>query len=249
MGITWSRQHKIASPQIKSDRLFQLAAPKLSPDVQSVTDLVAAVEPAVVQIETPLAMGSGFVLDESGLVATCRHCIADTTDAMILFSDGRRERMIRVCGESIDRDVAIIKISRSSRLTALTVATREPKKGEPVIEFGAPDGLSFSVSEGSVSAIRTGGELEKIVRGPHFVDMIYAADDWNLASDVSIVQVTGSQTHGSSGGPVVDYDGNVMGICSFGLVKGGRQFTFCIAAKEIRRLAAELDESAIAEVR
>ncbi|NJM41880.1 MAG: trypsin-like peptidase domain-containing protein, partial [Anaerolineae bacterium] len=59
-------------------------------------------------------------------------------------------------------DLAVLVVKPSKPLVALPLAPKEPKKGEPIVAFGSPAGLSFSISEGSVSGLRTAGELDDL---------------------------------------------------------------------------------------
>jgi putative serine protease PepD len=117
----------------------------------SVAELIEAVEPSVVQVETRSGFGSGFVLDESGLIVTCRHCIDTAFEATVVFADGRRAPVTGIVIDSAKADIAVLAIEPIGPLVPLPLATRAPKKGEPIVSFGSPGGLSFSTSEGSVS--------------------------------------------------------------------------------------------------
>ena len=241
-GAVWKQTGAGASAQFHRGHLARLSAPRNTSEFSSVVELVEAVEPAVVQIETKLGLGSGFVLDASGLVVTCQHCIGDQREATIVFADGRREHMVRMYAQAPERDLAIIQISRLRPVVALPVASREMKKGEPVVAFGAPEGLSFSVSEGSISAMRTSADLVEVLRGPEYENMFHGNNILGFTSDVSLVQITAATMPGNSGGPVVDFSGNVIGICSFAMNLHGQHFGFCVSAREILRLVASMDE-------
>jgi S1-C subfamily serine protease len=220
--------------QMQRGRVAKLSTPRDESEFSSVTQLVEAVEPSVVKIESKDGIGSGFVLDPSGLIVTCHHCIDGASDAEIVFANGRRVPILRVVTIAPDRDLAIIEIRPRERLVPLPLAKRRPKKGEPIVALGSPAGLSFTVSEGSVSGLRTGAELSDLAgvfRNPR-----------GLSPDVTVVQITASTMPGSSGGPVVDFSGNVIGISSFGLNWDGQKYEFCIAAEEIHRLVAEMGD-------
>ncbi|MGD9634399.1 MAG: S1C family serine protease [Pirellulales bacterium] len=181
------------------------------------------------------------MLDESGLVVTCHHCVEDGAQCTVTFSDGRQEHITGVRGAWPDRDIAIVRISTLRPVVPLALESRSPKKGEPVVAFGAPEGLSFSVSEGSVSALRNGDEVSEILSRPPY-NVVRGSDIFHLAGNTSIVQITAAIMPGSSGGPVVNFSGNVVGISAFVLRHDGQQFGFCISAEDIRRAAESLGD-------
>jgi S1-C subfamily serine protease len=239
MGLWKPIRDVDAATQMQRGRVAKLSPPRSDSEFSSVTELIEAVEPSVVKIESKHGIGSGFVLDPSGLIVTCYHCTDGAGDAEIVFANGRRVPILRVASIAPDRDLAIIEITPRERLVPLPLAKRRPKKGEPIVVFGAPAGLSFSVSEGSVSALRTAAELSDLAgvfRNPRA-----------LARDVTVVQVTASLMPGNSGGPVVDFSGNVIGISSFLLNWDGQKYEFWISADEIHRLVAEMGDEKLLE--
>jgi S1-C subfamily serine protease len=229
-----NRRQSAEAAKFQRGHFVRLSEPHDGTKFRSVVELVEAIEPSVVQIETAIGMGSGFVVDESGLVVTCHHCVRDTVDGWVTFADGRREKVVRVRGAWPEHDIAIVEITTLTPVVPLSLETRALKKGEPVVAFGAPEGLSFSISEGSVSALRTGKEVAEILVRPPY-NVTRGTDILDLAANAAVVQITAAIMPGSSGGPVVNFSGNVVGIAAFGLRHDGQQFGFCIAAEDIRR--------------
>jgi S1-C subfamily serine protease len=201
----------------------------------STIDLIKAIEPSVVQIETTRGgIGSGFVLDKSGLIATCYHCIEGADGATALFANGQRLKVLGTVAVAPHRDIAILAVEPSDSFLPLALASKKPKKGEPIVAMGSPGGLSFSECAGSVSSLRTVADLSTI---DNYVKVLSP-----LAPTVSLVQVNAPIMPGNSGGPVVDFSGNVIGINSFLINWRGQMYAFCIAASEIQRVAASLDK-------
>ena len=97
-------------------------------EFRSVTELVESIEPSVVQIETNNGLGSGFVLDETGLIVTCYHCIEDAHEAEVIFDDGRRATVIGVCKTAPELDLAIVSIQAPRRLAALPLVGQCQKR-------------------------------------------------------------------------------------------------------------------------
>lgn len=238
-----NRQQFVEAANFQRGHLVRLSKPHDSARFSSVVELVEAIEPSVVQIESASGLGSGFVIDQSGLVVTCHHCVEGATDCSVIFADGRRESVVGLRGAWPDHDIAIVKITTLKPVVPLPLETRTMKKGEPVVAFGAPEGLSFSISEGSVSALRTGRDVAEILSRPPY-SRIRSVDNSSLAGNVSVLQITAPIMPGSSGGPVVNFSGNVVGIAAFLLRHDGQQFGFCISAEDIRRAVEPLDDTA-----
>ena len=101
-------------------------------------------------------------------------------------------------------------------LPALELADALPRKGESVVTFGAPKGLSFSASEGIVSAVREGKELTDYVEG--------LPGTW--------IQTTAPISSGNSGGPLVKRDGRVTGMNTMVLLTG-QNLNFAISSVDV----------------
>jgi S1-C subfamily serine protease len=219
--------------QFYRGRVAKLSPPDDQHEYASAAKLNHAVEPSVVQIETSRGIGSGFVLDKSGLIVTCWHCIQDEACATVVFADGKRLEVLGTAAIAPACDVAILVVEPSDSLVPLALAEAKPWKGERIVIIGSPGGLSFTRSEGSVSGLRIAGTLSEIDGKFH--------KSFSLAPSVSLVQITALMMPGNSGGPVVDFSGNVIAIASFGLTRDEETFNFCIDSSEIRRVFAARD--------
>lgn len=166
----------------------------------NLADLIEQTEPCVVRIDTVLergtSQGSGFVIDPRGWIATNHHVVAGAKSGVVSFADGDKASIAGVLAVDDKRDVAIIKITTTKRLRALPLARGVPRKGENTIALGSPQGLSFTATEGIVSAIRSKDEmlqqLGAVVEG-----------QW--------IQTSAPISPGSSGGPLLNRKGQVIG--------------------------------------
>lgn len=188
----------------------------------SLADVIARIEPSVVRINTQLngteqALGSGFVVDSSGLIATNHHVINGADGAEVVFSDGTRVPVEGVAAIDVDRDIAVLKIKSEATLTAVEFCGEIPKKGESTLALGAPKGLSFTATEGIVSAIRSGDELAEL-------GGTVRPGQW--------IQTSASITSGNSGGPLFDRNGRVIGMNSF-ILKDSGNVGFALSADDI----------------
>lgn len=151
---------------------------------------------SVVMIRTTDGTGSGFLLSSEGYVLTNRHVVGSAKAVKVRWTDGR-ETDGEVLRSDAKRDVALIKTDDRGR-QPLGIRTASMQLGEPVFAVGAPLGEEFqtSVTRGVVSANR-------IFEGLAFIQ-----------SDVSV-------THGSSGGPLLDEKGAVVGLTVIGIEPNG----------------------------
>ncbi|MBW3540547.1 MAG: trypsin-like peptidase domain-containing protein, partial [Planctomycetes bacterium] len=198
----------------------------------SLTELIRHVEPSVVSVNVKSAdgegNGSGFVIDRDGIVATNMHVIDGATSVEVVFADGTRFPVTGVLKFDEARDIALLKIDApAEKLKALPLAAAPPEKGENVVAFGAPFGLSFTASEGIVSAVRSREEL------------------WTLGIggvEGTWVQTTAPISPGNSGGPLVNMSGEVVAANTLSIVIG-QNLNFAISSDDIRQsLAAQAGE-------
>ena len=197
-------------------------------------DLVAVVkkvEPAVVRIDTNKGVGSGVVIDDQGLVFTNFHVIADAPKPRSRFARANRSRP-RVFWQSIrTRNLALLKIDKLTKPTALKIATALPETGQPVASFGSPLGFSFTASEGIVSAVRKGEEVRKIVGDALYRELGYGGD-------ATWVQSTAAISPGNSGGPLVNMNGEVLGLNTWTNTEG-QNINFAISMQDMAARARQ----------
>lgn len=186
-------------------------------------DLVASVEPSVVRLNVVTkdgaGHGSGFVADTSGNVITNYHVVAGATKMYAVFADGKQVDVKGYRFTDPDRDMAVVQLELTPNTVApLPIASELPRKGESVFGFGSPEGLDFTTSQGIVSAIRSGDDLR-------------AGQGLNVKG--TWLQTTTPISGGSSGGPLVDGAGNVVGINTMSRTDG-QNLNFAISCVELR---------------
>ncbi|WP_279479343.1 Do family serine endopeptidase [Aureimonas sp. SK2] len=137
------------------------------------------------------SLGSGFVLDPSGIVVTNNHVIADADEITVNFADGR-QLDATVVGVDPKTDLAVLKVESPTPLAAVGFGDSDAVRiGDWVMAIGNPFGLGGSVTVGIVSA-----RGRNIQAGPY---------DNFIQTDAAI-------NRGNSGGPLFDMYGNVIGI-------------------------------------
>jgi putative serine protease PepD len=193
------------------------AAAPLDAENGSVAAVAQALLPSTVQIVAELdgqaggATGSGFVLDRDGHVVTNNHVVASAAEAegqiLVIGQSGDRLEAT-VVGRSPVYDLAVLSVERADGLEPAALgASQALNVGESVVAFGAPLGLSQTVTSGIVSALNrpvtTSGE----------------SDD--ESSYINAVQTDAAINPGNSGGPLVNLAGEVVGVNSAIATTGG----------------------------
>jgi putative serine protease PepD len=204
----------------------------------SVANVAAKVLPSVVQIKVNTtqgqATGSGFVIDKAGLLVTNNHVVSGAQGRVkVVFVDGTTTTA-EVVGTSPAYDLSVLKI-KAKNLRALPLGNSDSiVVGDPVIAIGSPLGLSGTVTSGIISAKNravTAGE-----RGT------------NDNSYINAIQTDAAINPGNSGGPLVDLDGEVIGvnsaIATLGSAIGGESGNigvgFAIPINQARRTIEQL---------
>src|SRR4051794_15558342 len=137
------------------------------------------------------SLGSGFVIDESGIVVTNNHVIGEANDITVIFTDGRKLKA-ELVGKDPKVDLAVLRVKSDKPLKAVKFGDSEKARiGDWVMAIGNPFGLGGTVTAGIVSA-----------RNRDISDQSYG----------QYIQTDASINKGNSGGPLFNMDGEVIGI-------------------------------------
>jgi serine protease Do len=135
--------------------------------------------------------GSGFVIDPTGIIVTNRHVIDGALSIKVIFDNGEQLKG-ELVGAAPMLDIAVVKVHADHPLPALKWGDSNALRvGDSVLTIGNPLGLGMSVSAGIVSALNRNIE-----------DTLY--DNY--------IQTDSAINHGNSGGPMVDLNGEVVGV-------------------------------------
>ena len=138
------------------------------------------------------SLGSGFVIDQAGLVVTNNHVIEGADEILINFTDGTRLKVTKILGHDQKTDLALLQVEPKKPLKAVTFGdSGKMRVGDWVMAIGNPFGLGGSVTVGIISATK-----RDINAGPY--------DDF-LQTDAAI-------NRGNSGGPLFNMEGEVIGV-------------------------------------
>lgn len=184
---------------VVSGGCFPQKAPVISPEapkVYTIEELAGLASPAVAYIEIAdaagsewFSFGSGFVVRADGVIVTNYHLLEGAASAVIEVG-GQTFSEVLVLGASEEWDLAILKVNASG-LTALPLAGSldQVRLGEQVIAMGNPEGFKGSVSDGIVSTVRR-----------------------DMGLGFELIQTTAPISKGSSGGPLMNMRGEVIGV-------------------------------------
>merc|ERR1711991_968646 len=137
------------------------------------------------------ALGSGFIIDEKGIVVTNNHVIQDAKD-IIIRVNGNKEYKAKVLGADPLSDIAVLKIKTNEKFIPVSFGDSDKARiGDWVIAIGNPFGLGGTVTSGIISARNRSIGLSRY-------------EDY--------IQTDASINSGNSGGPLFDMYGNVIGI-------------------------------------
>ncbi len=201
--------------------------------VLSMPELIEKVEPSIVRVvvttEEGDGHGSGFVIDDSGLIVTNYHVVEGATSISIESRDGQTTRPLGFMVAEPLRDLCVLKVDPAQfDCTPLAFATQLPSKGETVAAFGSPLGFSFSATNGIVSANRSGAELQRSLSDG-------AIDGYSLlgyTTDMDWVQTTAAISGGNSGGPLVNMRGEMVGVNTFTSSRG-QNLNFAVSQRTV----------------
>ncbi len=197
--------------------------------------------PAVVTIETRSAgeagQGSGVIVDAAGAIATNLHVVDRAREVTVTLPDGRRFEKVAVRAFDVERDLAVLLVDVPSGSAPLTAAelgdVGEVASGDRVVVIGSPLGLEQTVSQGIVSAWRE----------PREPDLDAAAGEKQQRRLVlpacRLLQISAAISPGSSGGPVFDEQGKVIGLATAGVLYGSAGLNFAVPADALAPLVDE----------
>ena len=191
----------------------------MSESPASVSDVVLNQKKAVVTIYVSSQdrerkiTGSGFIIDSDGTVVTTYHVISssikDNGSSILVRTHTKAYYAVEdIMAFDEESDLAILKLAASELpVTRLAVGYR-PKQGEQIVVIGSPLGLEATVTDGIISSIRGKSRL---------------------------LQITAAVSPGSSGSPVFNTKGEVIGVATF-LLKGGQSLTFAVPVSLVEGL-------------
>lgn len=181
--------------------------------------LFKQVSPSVVVIYTfdksgkLLLQGSGFFINMKGDVITNQHVIQGAYSAHIKTSNGKTYATDKLLVNDMLGDLVRLSTNTpSGEVKPVTLSKKVPETGEQIVVIGSPQGLEYSISDGIVSAVRI------------------------ISGIGSVLQITAPISAGSSGSPVLNMQGKVVGVATSQFVEG-QNLNFAMPCERVTKLA------------
>lgn len=180
------------------------------PSAADILDRVrhSVVKLSVVDAKKKKSSGSGVFLTANGQILTCYHVIANAKTVIAHLSDGSTAKVTGVVALSASQDWAVVQSDARNAVPAKRGKASALRQGDRIYTLGAPLGLDLTASDGMVSSIR---KIERIG---------------------TFLQITAPISKGSSGGPVLNASGEVVGITAFYLTEGN-SLNFAVAINNV----------------
>lgn len=181
-------------------------------------DIFESISPAIVSIIAKTSngeqvVGTGFIIDSQGIVATSYHIAPLGAELSVKLKDGsvypHEEGVMTVA--SVEKDICIFKVNAQNLPTVNLGSAQTSEVGESVYCIGNPLGYEYSFSDGILSGVRN-------VSG-------------KLYPNIKFLQFTAPSSPGNSGSPLLNSQGQVIGVVSSG-VQMGQNLNFAVAIDE-----------------
>jgi len=195
----------------------------------SAKDIVERASPAIVRIEAGAEkIGTGFILDKTGVVATNLHVVAGESAIRVKLYDGSQYEVQQIAGVDPFRDLALLRIRPRKDLPVLKLGDSDAMAaGDQVVAIGNPLGFDYSVTSGLISQVR------------HLPACNQAdADPQQCQHDLTLLQISAAISPGSSGGPLFNQFGEVVGVKT-AIITAGQNINLAVPGNYLKPLVAQ----------
>ena len=181
------------------------------PLVESPADIAAHATPAIVSVRAGNSLGTGFIVRADGWVATNFHVVRGATEISVVFSDHRELPVVEIMNANRLHDLVILRVEAHG-LPVLAVGDSDAvRPGDSVLAIGHPLGLEDTISNGLISAVR------------------------HVHAGLDVLQVSAPIAPGSSGGPLFNDHGEVIGVAT-AFMNSGQNLNFGLPSKYVTEL-------------
>ncbi len=162
--------------------------------------------------------GTGFFVSSDGLLVTNRHVVDSAHQIEAVPAEGPPYAVRGIVAQDEVDDLAVLRVDAGRTRPLLLADGGLPEPGERIVVLGGPLGLAGSLSEGIVAAVRDPSEVEQ-----------------RRGDGSSLLQITASISPGSSGSPVMKFDGQVVGVV-VSQFRVGQNLNFAVPVAAVHRL-------------
>jgi len=179
----------------------------------SLEDIIQSIKVSILKVQSNAGNGTGFVVSKQGHILTCAHVLVG--DRFQVITEHGDRRSVEVLGKDETCDLAILFAESLSEPPLTFADPATIAEGQTVYALGHPLGLDFTLSRGIIS------------------------NRQRVRSGVSLLQTDVSLNPGNSGGPLVNEQGEVIGVANQ-ILEGGKGLGFGIALQHIFAFAAQM---------
>lgn len=217
-------------------------------------DILQRSTPAIVRIEAGDQLGTGFIVDQSGLVATNLHVVSGKKEIKIKLHDGAVYPVLAIAGIDPGRDLAVVRIKPTSPMPTLRLGDSSAMvPGDKIIAIGNPLGVfDYSISNGLVSQVRpvctreqvelhvkNRARFEELAQKPNRTEAEEGElEQLRCPQELTLLQISAPISQGSSGGPLFNQAGEVVGVTT-AIITGGQNINLAIPANYLKPIVAK----------
>jgi serine protease Do len=190
-------------------------------------DIVKRSSPAIVRIDAGTdKVGTGFILDKGGLVATNLHVVLGESTIKVRLFDGSQYPVMQIAGIDIERDLALLRINPSKGLPTLKLGDSDAvAAGDQIIAIGNQLGeFDYSVTSGLISQVRHACDRDQVAS--------------KRCKEFTLLQISAPISLGSSGGPLFNQIGEVVGVTT-AIITAGQNLNFAVPGNYLKPLMAQ----------
>ena len=177
----------------------------------SPADIAARATPAIVTVRAGNSLGTGFVVRQGGWIATNFHVVRGATEVTVVLADHREFPVVEIMNPNRLHDLVILRVD-APNLPVLTLGdSSKVRPGDSVLAIGHPLGLEDTISNGLISAVR------------------------EVHADLEVLQISAPIAPGSSGGPLFNEHGEVIGVAT-AISSTGQNLNFGLPSKYVSEL-------------
>ncbi len=221
-AVATNSQNQInVNPDVSSiQTAVEKIADTISPAVVRIVSTQQVTNPFFFQTIPQQGLGSGVIIRSDGLILTNNHVIADANKIEVMLTNGKSYTGT-VIGSDAVSDIALIKISETGLPYATLGDSSKLKVGEFVVAIGNPYGLDHTVTFGVVSAVERN------------------IDNGDGTTMYGVIQTDTAINPGNSGGPLVDLEGNVIGINTL-IYNNAQGLGFAVSSSTFQKVVNDL---------